>query len=226
MSAGNGKGQPTNVKEFLQELRSNRKTQGMAVVFVLVLAWTVWMVWPEQKQARPRPGTRPAAAAAVSATLGDQQAKLEKLPDLAKAAGASELPKTTEMARDLFLFDAPQRLPDRYEIYVEPPPPPTEAEKKAAEEKAARDFESSTRPAGVRFIGFIVSKQGQAGAFMKGDEPVILPLGDLGFKGWKLVKLDDTGAEFQNLRFPDLRHKLQPTDGAGPGGPTHVRNEF
>jgi hypothetical protein len=160
--------------------------------------------------------------------LGDGQlGRLEKLPDLAKAAGAGELPKSTEMARDIFLFDAPQRRIEMVQIEVPPPKPPTPQEVAAAKEKADRDFESSTRPAGVRFLGFLVSRQqGQAGAFMKGEEPVILPLGDLGFKGWKLVKLDETGAEFQNLRFPDMRHKLQPTEGAGPGGATHVRNEY
>ncbi len=222
------KPQPSSVKDFLQELRTNSKTQAMAVVFLGVLGWMVWMMWPEQKRARPRPGSSPAAAAVASAVLGDGQlGRLEKLPDLAKATGASELPKSTEMARDLFLFDAPQRRIEMVQIAVDPPKPPTPEELAAAKEKSDRDLESMTRPAGVRFIGFLVTKQrGQVGSFMKGEEPMILPLGDLGFKGWKLVKLDETGAEFQNLRFPEMRHKLQPTEGTGPGGPTHVRNEY
>jgi hypothetical protein len=223
----NGKGQPANVKEFIQELRGNRKTQGMAVIFLLVLAWTIWMIWPEQKKARPRPGAGPASTTSAPAVLGDQQAKLEKLPDLAKAAGAGELPKTAEMARDLFLFDLPTRAPKVVMIEVPPPPPPSEEEKAAAAERAARDQESSTRPSGVRYIGFLTSqRQGMLGAFMKGEEPLTLPIGDLSFRGWKLVKLDETGAEFQNLRFPDIRHKVQPSDGPGPGGMGPVRNDF
>ena len=37
--------------------------------------------------------------------------------------------------------------------------------------------------------------------------------------------LDETGAEFQNLKFPDLRHKIQPADGGGPKADA-VRNDF
>lgn len=210
-----------SARDFLQELRSNRKTQAMLVVFVAVMTW---LLWPEPKRTRPRSG----AAAAASVVLGDQQLKsLDKLPDLAKAAGASELPKAAEMARDLFLFDAPQRRVQVVQIEVEPPPPPTPEEIAARKEKEARDAESSTRPSGVRYLGFLSNARiGQVGAFMKGEEPLTLPLGDLGFKGWKLVKLDDTGAEFQNLRFPDMRHKIQPADGGGPGVAGAVRNEF
>jgi hypothetical protein len=219
------KAQPASARDFLQELRSNRKTQAMALVFIAVLCW---IFWPEQKKTRPRTGPGAATATASSALLGDQQKKaLDNLPDLGKAAGASELPKTAEMARDLFLFDAPQRRPIVAPREVPPPPPPTPEEIAAAKEKAARDQESSTRPSGVRFLGFLATKQqGRLGAFMKGEEPLTLPMGDLSFRGWKLVKLDETGAEFQNLRFPDLRHKIQATDASGPGGPTNVRNEF
>lgn len=223
----NGKGQTANFKEFIQELRGNRKTQVMAVVFLFVLAWMTWMIWPEQKKARPRPGSGPAATGGNSAVLGDQQTKLEKLPDLARAAGAGELPKVAEMARDLFLFDLPTRAPKVVMIEVPPPPPPTPQEVAAAKERAAREQEASTRPSGVRYIGFLASKrEGMVGAFMKGEEALTLPIGDLTFRGWKLVKLDETGAEFQNLRFPDLRHKVQPSDGPGPGGQTQVRNDF
>ncbi len=226
-SNGNGKGQAASAKDLLQELRSNRKTQGMAVVFLAVLAWMVWMLQPEPKKARPRPGAGPAATG-VGTVLGDQQLRaLEKLPDLARAAGAGELPKTAEMARDLFLFDAAAARVIRVEIEVPPPPPLSEAELAAIEEKKARERESATRPGGMRFLGVLTTRtQGPMGAFMKAEEPVTLPLGDLSFRGWKLVKLDETGAEFQNLRFPDIRHKLQPSEGGGPAGQPQVRNEF
>jgi hypothetical protein len=218
--------QPGNVKDFLQELRVNRKTQGMALVFLAVLLWMLWMFWPEQKKARPRPGS--GATGAASVVLGDQQLNsLNKLPDLAKAAGAGELPKTSDMARDLFLFDLPQRIVVYVQVEVPPIPPPTEEEIAERKLKEARDLESASRPSGARYLGYITSKRlGQVGAFMKGEEALTLPIGDLSFRGWKLMKLDDTGAEFQNLRFSDLRHKIQPADGAGPGGQTNVRNDF
>lgn len=223
----NGKAQPVSARDFLQELRTNRKTQGMAVLFLAVLAWMIWMFLPEQKKARPRPGAGPGAQASA-AVLGDQQLKaLEKLPDLAKAAGAGELPKSADMARDLFLFDAAAAKVERWMIEVPPPTPPTEEELAALENKRAREQEASTRPGGMRFLGVLTTKkQGPMGAFMKAEEPITLPLGDLSFRGWKLVKLDETGAEFQNLRFPDMRHKLQPSESGGPAGQPQVRNEF
>jgi hypothetical protein len=216
----------TPLKEFVQELRTNRKTQGMAVAFLAVLAWMVWMFWPEQKKAPHR-----SAAAASSPSLAldpadPQLIALRKLPDLAKLDRAGELPKEPEMARDLFLFDSPQRSPEVYEVFVPPPPPPTPEEVEAKRLADSRKTEESTRPGGLRYLGYMVTaKRGPFGAFMKGEEPVTLSLGDLSFRGWKLVKLDDTGAEFQNLKFPDLHHKLQPSDGGGPKVDA-VRNEF
>lgn len=215
----------TPLKEFLQELRTSRKTQGMAVVFLAMLAWMIWMLMPDQKKA-PQRGPSAAAPSVLFDANDPQLILLRKLPDLAKLDRAGELPKEGEMARDLFLFDTPQRSPEVWEREVEPPPPPTPAELEAQRLKQERDAQGNTRPGGLRYLGYMATKKrGQLGAFMKGEEPVTLALGDLSFPGWKLVKLDDTGAEFQNLKFPDLRHKIQPTDGGGPKADT-VRNEF
>ncbi|MBI4911458.1 MAG: hypothetical protein HY823_01870 [Acidobacteria bacterium] len=218
-------GQPPTPKDFLQELRTSRRTQGMAVVFLAVLAGMVWMLWPEQPKRRARAVA--GAPAPVPGEADPQLKALEKLPDLAKLTKAGELPRDPEMSRDLFLFDSRQAETEVYEVFVPPPPPPTPEVVETKRRQADRDIQAGTRPQGVRYLGFLATrKQGQIGAFMKGEEPLTLPLGDLSFPGWKLVKLDDTGAEFQNLKYPDLRHKIQPSDGAGPQQPGYVRNEF
>ncbi len=213
------------LREFAQELRTNRKTQGMAVGFLAVVAWMGWMLWPEQRKPLPRAAATPTAAASFDP--GDPQlAALRKLPDLARLDRAGELPKEPEMARDVFLFDTPQRSPEVYEIFVPPPPPPSPEELEARRVKADREAQGNTRPSGVRYLGYLTTKaRGRLGAFMKAEEALTLPLGDLSFPGWKLVKLDETGAEFQNLKFPDLRHKIQPADGGGPKADA-VRNDF
>jgi hypothetical protein len=215
----------TPLKEFVQELRTNRKTQGMAVAFLAMVLWMVWMFWPEQKKVQHRAAIAPLLSAG-SESNDPQLNALRKLPDLARLDRAGELPKEPEMARDLFLFDSPQRFPEVYEIFIPPPPPPTAEEVEAQRVKADRDAQGNTKPSGVRYLGYFTTrKRGQLGAFMKAEEPLTLPLGDLSFPGWKLVKLDDTGAEFQNLKFPDMRHKIQPADGAGPKADA-VRNDF
>jgi len=227
MSQASTAGSGTPLNEFIQELRTNRKTQGMAVAFLAVLGWMIWMFWPEQKKSTHRPSAAAASTLLPTFDSSDPQlAALRKLPDLAKLDRAGELPKEAEMARDLFLFDSPQRSPEVYEIFVPPPPPPTPEEIEAKRLADSRRSEEGSRPGGLRYLGSMVTrKRAQIGAFMKGEEAVTLPLGDLSFPGWKLVKLDETGAEFQNLKFPDLRHKLQPSDGGGSRADA-VRNEF
>jgi hypothetical protein len=215
----------TPLKEFVQELRTNRKTQGMAVAFLAMVAWMVWMFWPEQKKVQHRAALAPVLSAGLDSS-DPQLSALRKLPDLARLDRAGELPKEPEMARDLFLFDSPQRLPEVWEIPVEPPPPPTPEQIEAQRVQADRDTQSNSRPSGVRYLGYFVTKRrGQLGAFMKAEEPLTMPIGDQTFPGWKLVKLDETGAEFQNIKYPDMRHKIQPADGGGPKADA-VRNDF
>jgi hypothetical protein len=56
---------------------------------------------------------------------------------------------------------------------------------------------------------------------MKGDEPLAFRVGDRVSPGWELVKLADTAAEFRNLTYPDLRHRLDAVDArAGNGSKT------
>jgi len=214
------------VRDFAQELRTNRKTQVSAAIFVAALAWMAWMLWPESHHVPARGPSASGLTALLPEGSDPQLAALRKLPDLARLDRAGELPKDPAMARDMFLFDTPQRTPAVFEVFVPPPPPPSASEIEAKRLADERRAEEATRPSGVRYLGYLATKKrGQLGAFMKGEEPLTLPIGDLSFKGWKLVKLDENSAEFQNLKFPDMRHKIQPSDGAGPKVDA-VRNDF
>ncbi|MDP2876497.1 MAG: hypothetical protein Q8O00_09965, partial [Holophaga sp.] len=95
---------------WLEELKSNRKTQGGLGAFALALAFMGYMLWPDAPKAkRPKVVANPGMAAQESnRTLQS----LEKLPDLARLGKAGELPSEARMYRDLFQFDGP------------PPPPP------------------------------------------------------------------------------------------------------
>lgn len=112
-----------------------------------------------------------------------------------------------------------------------PPPvivPPTEAELKLMAEKAARDAMLSTRPQSLRYIGFLKSKtSGLIGAFFKGEEPFTFQLGHIENTNWKLVKLTDTQAEFQNSKYTDMKMVLEVRDYAGSMNPgAAATNEF
>jgi hypothetical protein len=52
---------------------------------------------------------------------------------------------------------------------------------------------------------------------MKGEEPITIKQGALANPRWRLVKLTDISAEFQNLKYADLKHKLDAVDTSGPG---------
>ncbi len=210
-----------DVKALLQELKTNRRTQAMLVLFVIVLVW-LWPSAPKKKAVLGRVGSMQAAG------LDDRQiAALQKLPDLAKLDMAGELPNETKMHRDLFLFEGvpppPQpRKPDPI------PEPPTKEELEALAKKAAWESMFATRPQALRYIGFLESKSaGLIGAFFKGEEPFTFQLGHLENTNWKLVKLSDTQAEFQNTKYADMKMVLEARDYAGYANPgARVTNEF
>ena len=87
---------------------------------------------------------------------------------------------------------------------------------------------NATKPQGLRYIGFLQSKtSGLIGAFFKGEEPFTFQLGHIENTNWKLVKLTDKQAEFQNLKYTDMRMALEVRDFAGAvGTSTQVTNEF
>ncbi len=85
--------------------------------------------------------------------------------------------------------------------------------------RQARAQETATRPQDLRYLGFLgTARAGQLGAFMRGEDPVTIKLGDLANPHWRLVKLTDYSAEFQNLKFADLRQKIDAVDSSGAGG--------
>ena len=199
-------------KSWIQEIKSNRRLQvGLGSVPVLL-----WLLWPSS----PSPARRPPSTARASQALDDRQAReLQKLPNLAKLDRAGELPKEDRMYRDLFLFDGP------------PPPPPPTAEQLAAEAlRLSRAQESGSRPQDLRYLGFLgTPSAGRLGAFMRGEEPVTLKPGELANPHWRLLKLTDVSAEFQNVKYADLRHKIDAVDlqgGAGGGRTQAPSNEY
>jgi hypothetical protein len=60
---------------------------------------------------------------------------------------------------------------------------------------------------------------------MKGEEPVTFKEGDAVNPRWRLSRLTDTAAEFQNTKFQDLRHRIEAVDGQS-GRQTAPSNEF
>jgi hypothetical protein len=80
-------------------------------------------------------------------------------------------------------------------------------------------MENSSRPQDMRYLGYLGSPTaGRLGAFMKGEDPVTIKQGDLANPHWRLVKLTDLAAEFQNLKYSDLKHKLDAVDIHGQSG--------
>jgi hypothetical protein len=79
--------------------------------------------------------------------------------------------------------------------------------------RQARDQETASRPQDLRYLGYMgTATAGRMGAFMRGEEPVTIKPGDLVNPHWRLVKLSDVSAEFQNLKFADIRHKIVAVD--------------
>jgi type IV secretory pathway VirB10-like protein len=193
-------------RAWLQELKTSRKLQ----VALASLPLLVWFLWPDA----PRTGPARSAAQAATAPLGDHQtSEIKKLPDLAKLNKAGELPGDDHMYRDLFLFEGPPPPPPPPLPPPPPPPPPTPEQVAAELLKRTRDQESASRPQDLRYLGYMGTKaSGRLGAFMRGEDPVSIKQGDLVNPKWRLTKLTDTSAEFQNLKFPDLKHRLETVD--------------
>ena len=189
-------------RAWLQELRTSRKLQGS----LAGLALLIWLLWPSSPQAVPaRGGPRQAPAPLDPHQVQD----LTKLPELANLNKAGELPGDAHLYRDLFLFEGPPPPPPPPLPPPPPPPPPTPEQQAAESLRRNREQENASRPQGLRYLGYLgTASSGRLGAFMKGADPVSIRGGDLANPQWRLIKLTDTSAEFQNLAFPDLRHRI------------------
>ncbi|HJW09155.1 MAG TPA: hypothetical protein VJ483_05930 [Holophagaceae bacterium] len=211
----------SELQGMLQELKGNRRTQAALLVFAAVIAWMGWTIFGSEQPKAKRPAT--AAAAVISDPRLLQN--LKRLPDLAALDKAGELPPKPKLVRDLFLFEGPKPPPPPPKPVAPPPPPPppTQAELEAREKQQARDSELATKPQDLRYIGFMKGNpSGLIGAFMKGEEAITLPQGTVVANRWKLVSVTDTQAQFQNLKYQDLKFSLQAADSSA--APTAANN--
>lgn len=219
----------TDPKAWLQELKTNRQTQGALLAFVAVLTWLLWPATPKKSRSAAS-GSSPKGAQVLDAL---QRKGLEKLPDLAQLDQARQLPTEDKAQRDLFLFDGPPLPPDPPKP-IPKPKPPTPEEIAAAERarlaailQGEKDAEMARRPNSLRYLGFIESPSaGIIGGFLKGEIPEQHKPGALVGKGWKLVALTDRKAEFQNLKFAELKFSLEAKDSSGAPAAAAVSNEF
>lgn len=210
-------------REWLEELKTNRRTQGGLALFALALAFMVYMLWPDA------PKRRPGKVFAAISTAGDDRTllALDKLPDLAKLGQAGELPSEDRMYRDLILFDGPPPPPLPPPAPPPPPPPPTEEQLRAIALQQAKDDEFASRPQDLRYLGYMERKSvGRIGAFMKGEIPVPIKQGETLGGQWTLITVTSTSAEFQNLKYPELRHRITAVDGAAGSRGAGATNEF
>jgi hypothetical protein len=219
MSAPTVKG--TDAKAMLQDLKTNRKVQGALAVLVLM----IWYLWPT---APPVPLHAAAGGRRAIVPLGDRQTRdLQKLPDLDKLNKAGELPTEDRMFRDLILFEGPPPPPPPPLPPPPPPPPPTAEQLQAAQVAQERAQQSATKPGDLRYLGYLgITRGARYGAFMKGEDPLTYKQGDLVNPQWRLTKVTETFAEFQNEKFPDLKHRVDSVDPRGTAGTNAAPNEF
>ncbi len=200
-----------DAKALLQELKTNRRTQGALAAFALVLGWMVWTLGSDDA-----PKRRVAASAPAGGSLDPRQVQsLKKLPDLAALDKAGELPPAPKLVRDLFVFDTPKPPPPPVKP-PPPPPPPTPEQLEAQRVAQDRQSELALVNQGLRYLGYLQgTPAGTIGAFMKGDEPVTLTLGQTYRGDWKLVSVTDFSAQFQNTKYADLTATLNASDSTG-----------
>ena len=123
------------------------------------------------------------------------------------------------MYRDLFLFDMPPPPPPPPPKPIPPPPPPPPpTPEQLAAAKLAQDRQEATnsRPQTLHYLGYMGrSSTGRIGSFLKGEEIMSMRVGDLASPNWKLVTITETYAEFQHLRFQDIRYRTEARDRPG-----------
>ena len=205
MSASQSSG--NNTKAWLQELKSNRKTQVALAMFVLVIGYFSYELFApnigksnnRQKASAPRN--------IVGQPLEDAQVTaLQRLPNLAGLYKAGELPSENRMYRDLFVFDSPP---------PPPPIPPTPEEIAARERRAAMDREVRGQPSSYQFIAILQGLVGPRQSVLQdGDDFKFLKIGDEATPNWKLVVMGDEELEFQNTKFEELKFVLKAPTGA------------
>ena len=201
-----------SAKAWLQELKSNRKTQAAMAMFVVVVGYLCYELFvPKGTASGPRRAN--STRSIVGQPLDPAQAQaLQNLPNLAGLHRASELPDENRMYRDLFLFDTPPPEPKPEPPKPPPPPPkpPTEEELAAAARRAEIDREVRGQPSDYKFIAILQGRRSPVkGAFQKGDDINFFQIGDEASPNWKLASITDEEASFQNTKFNELKYAIK-----------------
>lgn len=205
---------------MFQELKGNPKTQAALAGFIVILGYSLYTIFgPETPRAHK------AVTTGNGTSLDPRQLQgLRKLPDLAALDKAGELPPDAKVQRDLFMFEAAPPPVEKVKVKPPPPPPPPtpeELERQRLEQLKAAEY--AKRPQDLRYLGYFKgSPSGTVGAFMKGEEPITLVQGMIFNERWKLITVKDVRAEFQNIKYPDMRVVLEVREASG--GP--VVNQF
>ncbi|MDR1841903.1 MAG: hypothetical protein LBQ86_08295 [Holophagales bacterium] len=218
MSAPQSNGNKT--RAWLQELKSNRKTQAALAMFVLVVGYLGYELFAPKGS-----GSSNKRVNAPRNVIGQplevtQTAALQKLPNLAGLHKAGELPSESRMFRDLFLFDSPPPPPKAVapqpKVEAPPKPPPTPEELAAAARQAAIDREVRAQPSDYKFIAIVHGRTSPVqGVFQKGDDIHFFKIGDEITPNWQLAAIKDKEeAQFQNTKFQELKFTIKAQLGA------------
>ncbi len=219
-SASNEKGS----QNWLQELKTNRRTQWALVGMAATAGFMVYSLWPD-------PPKRPRTAAGILSTSvnSDTQLRLlDPLKNLASLDRAGELPNEARMYRDLLTFEGPPPPPPPPVPPPPPPPPPSPEEIAHQKLQADRAAEEASKPSNLKFLGYFHSEKApRIAAFIKGgQEPYNLQLGAQFSPKWKLIEVTKDHVIFQNLKYTDMKHKVAATDADGASRAGLVTNEF
>lgn len=211
-----------DAKQWIQQLKTDRKTQVVAVAFPLVALFLGWQLMDDGKPAARKTVTRTTSSAALNEA---QVKQLQRLPNLARLDRAGALPTEDRTYRDPFIFDEPAPKPPPPPKPLPPPPPPTPEQIAEMVERQARHAEEASKPQ-LRYLGYFEKANGERfAAFMKNDEPFQVKKGNLLTLRWRLVDANRDKAIFQNLKYSDLRHEIAATDQGGEGQGV-TRNAF
>ncbi|MCL1892843.1 MAG: hypothetical protein FWG02_01230 [Holophagaceae bacterium] len=202
-------------KIWLQELKTNKKTQGAMVMFFLVVSYLGYELFAPNASSPAKKRPNNTQRSYSSQPLEDAQiTAIQRLPNLSRLDKAGELPSEDRMYRDLFRFDAPPPPPPPPKPVVVPPPkpPPTPEEIAAAERKAAMDREVRGQPSAFQMIAVVQGFTGPLkGAFKKDKEDEIhfFIIGDEATPSWVLAALNEDEASFQNTKFEELKYSIK-----------------
>lgn len=187
----------TSPRVWLQEIKNSRKIQ-IALLNIPVL---IWLIWPTTPSINSNVNSKDYDV--KNLVLDDNQSReLKKLPNLSALNAVVNLPKEKKTCRDLFLFEMPKP------VFTPPPPaPPSKEEIEAGRLARLREQEQSSWPRQLCYLGYLgTPSSGRLGAFINNRDPLTVKQGGLVNAHWRLIKLNDVSAEFQNLKFSDLRN--------------------